>query len=573
MLGILVCCVACRPAGVPVSQDLTTFRTGYSGNRPAALRVERGGGQGLVRAGASDLDIYVRLPGDGELRFQVPDGQAPDAVALSAVVDGTVTPLAPRADGTELRASLPSRDGRIGAIRLSGSDGAAGLVSPRVVGEATAAAPLLPRARGHRRPNVIVYVVDTLRTDRMSLYGYGRPTTPELRDLARRAYVFEQAYAAGSFTMPSVTALLASRRASEMKGVMNPAGVARVTLPEAFKAAGYATAAFQANVLCTPKGGYGRGFDRYEIVGRPGDGGWKATAGELHDRALDWIRAHRDEPFFLYVQSMDVHFPYAPPAPFRDRFVTADKPLQPPPGVDPEAHRQFLERLAAISPDRYDGAIAYADMELGRLFAALEALGVADDTIVLLTADHGEPLGDRKELFHGRSVWNELVRVPLVVWLPGRAGGIRVREVVSLMDVAPTLVDLAGLPTPPSFAGRSWLAPATSVQPPGAVGELIRGGDWATIGWFAREGPWKLILDKEKGPSLFHIPSDPHETRDVSADHPETTRYLVGRATAMPPPPGGPVAGPGAGPASGLSEEDRRKRTEALRALGYVDTQ
>src|SRR5262249_3812134 len=145
------------------------------------------------------------------------------------------------------------------------------------------------------------------------------------------------------------------------------------------------------------------------------------------------------------------------------------------------------------------------DMELGRLFASLEAMGLADDTVVVVTADHGEPLGDRHEIFHGRSLWNELVRVPLVMWVPGLRGGVRVAEVVSLMDVAPTLADVAGLAIPPSFAGRSWLAPATSVPPPGATGELVRGSDFATTGWYAREGPWKAIVDPAKGVQLFHI--------------------------------------------------------------------
>jgi arylsulfatase A-like enzyme len=436
---------------------------------------------------------------------------------------------------------------------------------------------ILPAAaRGAGRPpNVILYVVDTLRTDRMSLYGYGRPTTPELRRLARGAYVFDQADAAGSFTMPSVTALLASRRASELRGKLDPAGPAQRTLAEVFHAAGYDTAGFQANLLVTKAGGFARGFHTYELVGRvTKDGLGKASAGELHDRALDWVRAHRERPFFLYLQSMDVHFPYAPPGPFRDMFAQpatapAAVPPQVAPAVDAEAARAFAERLAMLSPDRYDGAVAYADMELGRLFAALQTMGLADDTIIVLTADHGEPLGDRHEIFHGRALWNELVRVPLVMWVPGRAGG-RVEEVVSLMDVAPTLSDLAGLGIPSSFVGRSWLAPASSVRPPGATGELVKGTNFATIGWYAREGPWKVIVDPEKGAQLFHIPSDPRETRDVSAAHPELTRYLVGRATAMPPLPQGTGLATGT-PQTGLGEEDRRRRNEALRALGYVE--
>ncbi len=581
-LGILLCCAACRPAAVPVSQDLTTLRAGFSGGQVVPVRVQgEGAERRLVRATGGELDIYVRLPSDAELRYRLPADEPPAAVALSAVVDGAATPLVPEAgtDG-EWRVPLPATDDGIAALRLAVPDGGRTvLVAPRIVGEATPVPAILPRrpAAGGRRPNVILYVVDTLRTDRMSLYGYGRRTSPELERRAGSAFVFEQAYAAGSFTAPSVTALLASRRASEMRGVMDPAGAARATLAEAFKAGGYATAAFQANLLCTTASGYGRGFDAYELVGKvTPDGLGKATAGELRERALAWVDAHRDAPFFLYLQSMDVHFPYAAPEPFRDRFVTpaAAKPEAVPPAIrssiDPEAARVFFERLQNLSPDRYDGAVAYADHELGRLLDALAARGLAGDTIVVVTSDHGEPLGDRKEIFHGRSLWNELVRVPLVLWVPGLTGGVRVDEVVSLLDVAPTLLALAGLPVPPSFVGRSWLSPASTAQPPGATGELVRGMTWATVGWYAREGPWKLILDREKGPALYHLPSDPGETRDVSAAHPAVTRYLVGRATAMPPQPAGAVA-PAPGPAKGLGDEDRRRRDEALRALGYVD--
>jgi arylsulfatase A-like enzyme len=367
--------------------------------------------------------------------------------------------------------------------------------------------------------------------------------------------------------MPSVSALMASRRASELRGRLVVGGPAERTLAEVFQGAGYATAGFQANLLLTTAGGFGRGFDTYELVGRATkDGLGKAGAGELHDHALDWIRAHRERPFFLYLQSMDVHFPYAPPAPFLEMFA---KPAHPPPG-ETAAARAFRERVAYLSPDRYDGAIAYADMEIGRLFAALEEMGLAERTIVVLTADHGEPLGDRKEIFHGRSLWNELVRVPLVMWIPSQHGDVRVGEVVSHLDVAPTLADLAGLSVPPSFVGRSWLTPASSVHPPGATGELVKGGTFATIGWYAREGRWKVIFDPEKGARLFDIPADPGETRDVSAAHPELTRYLVGRATAMPPLPRGTAVGSGT-PQTGLSDEERRRRNEALRALGYVE--
>ena len=154
------------------------------------------------------------------------------------------------------------------------------------------------------------------------------------------------------------------------------------------------------------------------------------------------------------------------------------------------------------------------------------------------TADHGEPLMNRGQMFHGLSVYEELVRVPLIMWLPGQKDGARIPTIVSHLDLGPTLLDLAGIPRPPQFLGKSWFRPGTEIEPPSARGELMHSVKHNAMAWFVREGPWKLIADRKNENELtyrlFHLPTDPGETKDVAAENPRVAQYLLARATARP---------------------------------------
>ncbi|HEV7733250.1 MAG TPA: sulfatase [Candidatus Binatia bacterium] len=570
---------ACSPSRDAATVDLTRHRTGFSADRAEWLRIEATSGQrAVIRSRVGTLDMYLRLPDDAELQYRIPAEHG--IVRPSAEVGGSYVPLSATqgADGT-MRVALPPGMGDIASLRLLVVDPRRpAWLEPRVVGHTTATPPILdPELRPHQRGplNVILYVVDTLRTDRLALYGHQRPTSPRLSRLAERAIVFDNAYSAGAYTSPSITALFSSRFPSEVRGRLAPDGPAQQTLAEVFQAAGYDTAAFQANPLCMPRLGYSRGFDDYRQMKRAGGttGTELPTAAELHAAALDWVHSRDGErPFFLYVQSMDVHAPYAPPAPFRDMFMPAQtSDTQNDIEVMAGDTSVPMKILEAVSRERYDAGVAYADHELGILFDTLERMGLADDTVVLITADHGEPLSDHGEVLHGRSLYEELVRVPLVLWIPGLDHAERVQQIVSLLDVAPTLADLAGIPVPAQFLGRSWLAPGTTLEPPAAMGELVRPIDHEPLGWYVREGPWKLIADGHDDAltyRLFHLPTDPHENVDVSAQHPREARYLLARATARTPLV--PVAAPLPLDA-GLSDVERRERHEALHTLGYVE--
>jgi arylsulfatase len=513
----------------------------------------------LVQPGSAIYDFHVRLPDGADFVVGLPPATPADALRVAVTTASTFRELVlrERAAG-EWSAALREAAGGIARIRLENRT-TAPLTwdDPRITGFDVPSAPLLDEAlRAPRGPvNVLLYVVDTLRADRLSLYGYHRPTSPHLDRLAERSVVFWSAYAAGSYTHPSLAALYTSRVPSE---VVRAAVWPGQTLPEAFAAAGYRTASFQANPMLAPGSQFARGFAVYDVVKSKKAKTLPARAEELHARVRAWLASAR-EPFFLYIQSMDVHFPYFPPSPHRERFFKE---------VDVKTLPFEQAALAPFSPDLYDGCIAGADEALAELLAEIHDLGLDERTIVAITADHGEPLGQHGELLHGRTLFEEIVRVPLIIVLPWRTSGQRIDEIVSLMDLGPTLLDLAGVPVPEHALGRSLLR-ARDPAPPVAVGEQFDLVKHTTVSAYAREGSWKLIV-RGDDLRLFHLPSDPGELRDVSRAHPLETAYLATllhrrlpglRSDASPPLPFG----------HDLPEAQREELRQTLRALGYVE--
>jgi arylsulfatase A-like enzyme len=184
---------------------------------------------------------------------------------------------------------------------------------------------------------------------------------------------------------------------------------------------------------------------------------------------------------------------------------------------------------------------------------------------VVVTADHGEPLFQRGQFYHGMSLHEEVTRIPLLMLIPARAAGVRRSELVSLMDLAPTLVDLVGLPVPERFIGRSLLRPGTTLDPPRAFGEQPKAGSYS---WFAREANWKLLMEPQRA-ELYELTTDPGETRDVAAEHPIETGYLTSLLRLRVPMLRD--GAPGAPPHDAvLTPEARQELHEALKALGYV---
>jgi arylsulfatase A-like enzyme len=531
----------------------------------------------LLQDPRTTVEFHQRLPRDSVLRFDLPDRELPPARISVASDDRAATPEPARDPAGGWSIPLQAFDDEVVSIRLENpGDAPIRWARLRITGTEITREPPLPAPPAARAAplNFLVYVIDTLRFDRLSVHGYARPTSPHLEAFARESTVFLRAYSPGPRTLPAVGSLFTSLAPSHVQGRLRAAPDAVThTVAELFRDAGYDTAAFVANLSLQRWLGFSRGFDTYTIVSArqqerlgPGD------APELHARVLDWLESPRDRPFFLYVQSMDVHDPYAPPPPFRGRFG-GTAPGAPPElaHVPPEADADladFLRRLVGtLEPQYYDDAIAYADHELAALLGAVEALGLRDSTVILVTADHGESLGEGGRYYHGLSVHEELVHVPLLVAVPGTPAAGPVEHVVSLMDLAPTLLDLAGIPPPATFRGRSLLRSQPAHEARAAIGE--RPGTDGFYEWYVRYGDWKLVASRSRA-VLHHLPDDPQEVRDRSAERPILTEYLLQILWRHSP--AFRDAEHRVLPVDrGLSAGERAEVEEALRALGYIE--
>ncbi|MGO9462686.1 MAG: sulfatase-like hydrolase/transferase [Isosphaeraceae bacterium] len=338
-------------------------------------------------------------------------------------------------------------------------------------------------------PNVVLVVLDTVRADHLSLHGYGRDTSPNLARIARRGIVFCQARSTAPWTLPSHASMMTGRWPHELSaGINSPLDERYTTLAEYLAANGYATAGFVANnAYAGAETGLSRGFARYEdhdlsledlvwnssfgqrliLWGlrppEPRAGGnqvdyHRKAAAEVVGAALAWTRRIKNRPFFAFLNIYDAHDPYFPPAGFDRHF-----------GVKPESavdigtlSRWFVldkKRVTArdreLVRDAYDDCLAYVDLQLGRFIEGLDRGGLLANTLVIITADHGEDLGEHELYGHASSLYDPEIHVPLVILLPGGAqAGRSIAAPVSLRDLSATVADLTGLAGPP-FPGRS----------------------------------------------------------------------------------------------------------------------
>jgi arylsulfatase A-like enzyme len=377
-----------------------------------------------------------------------------------------------------------------------------------------------------RRPNVLLISLDTLRADHLSAYGYARETSPRIDALARDGVLFERAVAPTSWTLPAHLSMLTGLSISahgvcddRLWQAREPDGAPRAIpfrgtfLPELFKNAGYDTAGFYTWKYLEPRFGFGPGFDTYERIGSSvfsdpelakrfealraaGDTAeiqrWMAesplafdeqrpTADEAVDAALAWLDARAgDAPFFLFLHLFDIHDGYVPPAPFDARFtdpgyagpVTGRRVTAPDSPVRPDMAPADLAQLVAL----YDGEIAWVDSQVGRVLDRLDELGLAGDTVVVLTSDHGEEFFEHGGKTHRAQLYAESVHVPLVVAWPGELpAGRRVAGTVGLVDVLPTIAGLAGVAAPKGLTGRDLSAIARGAENPpvGYLTELV----------------------------------------------------------------------------------------------------
>ncbi|MGH9749475.1 MAG: sulfatase [Candidatus Polarisedimenticolia bacterium] len=424
---------------------------------------------------------------------------------------------------------------------------------------------------GGDRPNVLLIVLDTARGDRFPWAGYDRPTAPRLEALAREAVVYTRAFSPAPWTVPAHASLFTGQYPSLHRtdcGSLRLPDAAR-TLAEILRDAGYRTAGYTANPWIGSGYGFNQGFDTYGETWREVRDGSADTGAALTNekaiRFLHWWQETpevRDRPFFLFINYFEPHLPYHPPEPERSALL---RDRSDPARVErlarlghPEEMR-FIMGISDLTADDleilgnlYDGEIAYADRKAGEVVAALRQMGVLDRTVVAVTGDHGENLGEHRMLDHKLSVHDTLLHVPLLLRYPPEvpAGGV-VADPVQMHDLFPTVLALAGVPLPGGVTVEAVPLPMAGAgapgRPPGTpiVGEfvgppveflrilegLFPGHDLSRFDRTLvalRQGDRKIHWGSDGRHALYDVVADPGETRDLAATEPDRLRELAG---------------------------------------------
>jgi len=425
------------------------------------------------------------------------------------------------------------------------------------------------RPRGIR-PNLLLISVDTLRADHLGSYGCDLPTSPNLDRVAAEGTVFEQTFATYPATGTSHATMFTSLYPS-VHGVFGPidqAPLAAPTLGEVVRAHGYQTGAVTEDGMLVASQRGQRGFGYYRE--HKGADLWD-TAGQVgatFSDGLRWLEAHRGERFFLFLHTYQVHSPYSPPPAF-DLFRSYRLDGREVPITDETAE-------AIRSRHAYAGEVRYVDSEFRRLLSGLEALGEADRTLVVVTSDHGEEFGEHGRIGHGLTLYDEVLRVPLILRLPRIVpAGLRVPVQVSLVDLMPTLLDLLHIPVPDTAQGRSLVPllgdPRAAAFASRPVFAELKVAGLEAVG--VRYAGYKWVFPRQPGAQVetYDLGADPGEQRDVGgSDLRERGEALAAQyatlvssaTTALASAPGVPAAPP----APPLDERTVQK----LRALGYV---
>lgn len=406
-------------------------------------------------------------------------------------------------------------------------------------------------------PDILFLLLDTVRAQSTSLNGYGVSTTPELEAFARRGVAFDRAISTAPWTLPSIGSMFTGRYPHDLGvGFFDPLDDRFPTLAEVLAESGYETAGFIGNLIYAAReSGLSRGFARYEDYEvEPGQVllsssltraivtstwlrnaiGWhelvnRKTAGELNGDFLDWLDGRSEgRPYFAFINYFDAHEPYLPDAPFdtlfgpepieRDLWHFGDL-LRGNEGRRPDS---WLEQPDDPWKDlrAYEGAVAQLDAEVGRLIDELDRRGALENTIVVVTADHGEQLGEHGLFYHWNSLYMSLIHVPLILYHPDLLpAGRRVGGAVSLVDLPATLLDMAASGSGVSIPGRSLLGlargdggPAGEAGATPPLSELERGPTFSMV----NDGYHYIVVPSAREEELYDISADPGEFEDLT---------------------------------------------------------
>ncbi len=525
------------------------------------------------------ITFEARVPEDACLDFAyaVPQrawgdgGGVAFAVEVSArgrtqrVFEATLRPGVEPADRgwRTARADLSAFAGRSATIAfVAGREGSAapsaGLWGEPVMHAAPSGAAATARKGAPRTPSVLLVSIDTLRPDRLGCYGSPRRVSPEIDRFAASADLFESCVSASSWTLPAHVSMFTGVAPSLHRVTADERrlGASRATLAEILRREGHATAAFVTHYYLTGDYGLDRGFESFTYR-------QDQPAADVCARAAEWLGENAHRPFFLFVHLFDPHWNYNPPPGFVGAVAGADAPpYEGPVDGSLEAMQPWIEPRIAVPEadlsralDLYDAEIAGVDAALGGLFAALDSLGLSEQTLVVVTSDHGEEFRDHGSFGHGHSLYEEAVRVPLIVRAPGAGGAIR-SDPAATIDIAPTILAWAGVAGEGERAAGAkgasaaasdraassdsalalWNPEGRDLLVPGERSSSARSSsarsatDRTILSETERFGSWRLALRRgrmkyltpgrylwwrefEKGPELFDLEEDPGERR------------------------------------------------------------
>jgi arylsulfatase len=514
------------------------------------------------------------LQGEAALLWQNPGPQALSVTVLQRSGDPVVLPVGAAA------VELPGTGSRAVQLHVDGSSSN----EPLRLMVRDRGGPLLPCAQrlsgALEGRSLILLVADALHSQHLGCYGAERDTSPHLDQLAQRGVLFERSYSQTSWTVPSVTSLFTGldQESHGVRDVGLALGEEPTTLAERFREQGYRTCALIQNGIIGRQSGLDRGFDEFEEF-------TEGRRSQMQSAALAWLRQPFEQPFFLYLHYLPPHEPYRPPEPYLSKFGPG--PTEQVDGTPESIHRLNQRQPAADDPDvvrmrsLYDGHLAFLDAQVGELVATLEELQLLESCALLHTADHGEAFAQHRFLGHNVHVYEEMVRVPLILVAPSSPlpQSLRVSEPVSTLDLLPSLVELFALrkdALPVAGGGESWVGvleeqPATLTRllrlsaryvphqtPAGRISQTLQSAVLAA--------DKKMILTATRGGptgQLFDLSADPGERSSVHQQWPILREALHRELLEW-----GRTAARGA---YAVPFEPDSKLQQELRALGYVD--
>lgn len=484
----------------------------------------------LVAPGAITYRWYLDVPEESELVFDyASEGDSKFAVKLTRDGEPTKTLFeeAGKAEWTEGVVDLKEYAGSTVRLELArtGADGTAGWADPEIMRPKTDK----KMPGGDKPKNVILIVIDTIRADVFEpLGGEGsKVQTPSFDALLPESTVFTRAYVNENWTKPSVATILSglypvTHNAKLDDDTVSP-DIELVT--ETLKSHGFATGGFIANGYVSNKYGFDQGWDFNRNYIREN---FKSDADKVYADALEWVNEQGDKPFFLYVQTIDPHVPYRVDRKYTEPYFAEEPPksigkMLGGRGQQDLNKRELTEKELAWVEALYYGEVTFHDEFMGKFIEDIRKKGILDDTVLIITNDHGEELGEHGRLGHGHTLYDELVRAPLLIRHPGRfRQGEVVHDPVEAVDITPTILDLLELPANKDHDGFS-IMPLLEGQPLSRPAYAV--SDFLDKRRSIRVGDWKMHRWPQKA-NLYNVKDDPLEEKDL-ADTAHIARRMV----------------------------------------------